>query len=162
MDTLMDPQPTIVVGVDGSNCSRIALRWANRLALGLDARLLAVTAWSYPVGYGWTPNPEDWNPREEAVRVLRDTVQAALGHDRATAVAYAVDEGNAARVILEHARDALMIVVGSRGHGGFAGLLMGSVSAGVSQHAGCPVLVVHDDATVPAGEHARSSVAVAD
>jgi nucleotide-binding universal stress UspA family protein len=59
-------------------------------------------------------------------------------------------EGNPAHVLLEHSAGALMLVVGSRGRGGFAGLMLGSVSAAVAEHASCPVLVVDGDKPVPA------------
>ncbi len=60
-----------------------------------------------------------------------------------------VREGGAAKVLLEASTGADMLVVGSRGHGGFSGLLLGSVSAGVSEHASCPVLIIHGDRPLP-------------
>jgi nucleotide-binding universal stress UspA family protein len=60
-----------------------------------------------------------------------------------------VREGNPAHVLLESSAGAMMLVVGSRGRGGFAGLILGSVSAAVAEHASCPVLVVHGDKPVP-------------
>ena len=60
-----------------------------------------------------------------------------------------VREGGAAKVLLEASEGAVMLVVGSRGHGGFAGLLLGSVSANVAEHAGCPVFIVHGDQPPP-------------
>jgi nucleotide-binding universal stress UspA family protein len=61
-----------------------------------------------------------------------------------------VSEGGAAKVLLDTSQGAIMTVVGSRGHGGFAGLLLGSVSANVAEHASCPVLVIHGDQAPPA------------
>jgi nucleotide-binding universal stress UspA family protein len=60
-----------------------------------------------------------------------------------------VQEGGAAKVLLGAGEGAVMIVVGSRGHGGFAGLLLGSVSANVAEHASCPVFIVHGDQAPP-------------
>lgn len=94
----------IVVGVDGSEPSRHALRWASFLARATAGSLEAVTAWR---------------------------------------------EGNAARVLLEASQGARMLVVGSRGHGGFTGLLLGSVSAACTEHAACPVLVLHGTTPPP-------------
>ena len=72
-----------------------------------------------------------------------------LGVERSTDIRVTVLEGNAARILLDQSVGAFMLVVGSRGHGGFTGLLLGSVSASVAEHAHCPVLVVHGDMNPP-------------
>ena len=150
-----DTQPTpdettrsrIVVGVDGSEPSKQALRWAQRLAAGAGAQLEAVIAWQYPVMTGWGPGvvPLDYNLAQTMDKVLIDTVDAVFGSDRPTGLKLTVVEGHPVSVLLDRSADALMLVVGSRGHGGFIGLLLGSVSASVAEHASCPVLVVHGD-----------------
>jgi len=140
-------QPRIVVGVDGSAQSRTALRWAARLAVDTGAWVEAVTAWHFPISTGWAGAgvPMNFDPEQDMHKVLIETVDAAFGSERPAGLQLSVVEGHPARVLLERSADALMLVVGSRGHGGFAGLLLGSVSAHVAEHAGCPVLVVHGD-----------------
>jgi len=139
----------IVVGVDGSRHSVAALRWGAYQAAALAARLEAVTAWEYPPSFGWSSVPSDWDPAKDMEKVLRDAVREAFGDRLPAGLELSVREGGAARVLLEASRGATMLVVGSRGHGGFAGLLLGSVSANVAEHATCPVLVVHGDRSAP-------------
>ena len=137
----------IVVGVDGSSQSRTALRWAAWLAADTGASIEAVTAWQFPISTGWggAAVPMNFNPEQDMQKVLTETVDHVFGADRPAGMQLSVVEGHPARVLLERSAGALMLVVGSRGHGGFAGLLLGSVSAHVAEHAGCPVLVVHGD-----------------
>ncbi|MCW0212129.1 MAG: universal stress protein [Pseudonocardia sp.] len=138
------PGGRIVVGVDGSASSAAALLWAVRQADLTGARVLAISAWSVPVTYGPIPVPQLWTDWSGiARRSLSDAVRTALG-ERAPEVEVDAVEGGAAFVLLEAARDAELIVVGSRGRGGFAGLLLGSVALTVTTHARCPVVVVHD------------------
>jgi nucleotide-binding universal stress UspA family protein len=139
----------IVVGVDGSQHSEDALRWAARLAATFSIRLEAVTAWEYPPGYGWASIPEDWNPAQDMEKVLKDTLHAVFGDHLPDRLTAEVREGGAARVLLEASESATMLVVGSRGHGGFVGLMLGSVSANVAEHASCPVLIIHGGQPLP-------------
>jgi nucleotide-binding universal stress UspA family protein len=141
--------PRVVVGVDGSEPSKRALRWAAQFARSVGARLDAIAAWQFPVGYGWGAVPLEWSPGQDMEKVLTESVDEVFGSDRPEDIRLAVREGGAAKVLLEEAQGALILVVGSRGHGGFAGLLLGSVSASVAEHASCPVLVVHGDAHPP-------------
>lgn len=135
----------IVVGVDGSPASRRALRWAADQARRTGATLEVVTAWEYPTSYGWVPPyPPDFDPAGDARKALEDTVADVLGEHPDLSVELVVREGHAAPVLVETAKGASMLVVGSRGHGGFAGLLLGSVSEHCARHAPCPVTVMHD------------------
>jgi nucleotide-binding universal stress UspA family protein len=140
------PAATIVVGVDGSDSSRQALTWAVHYAALIGAKVDAVISWNYPTGYGIGAIASNWNPSEDARGLLAETVAAVLGGDIAVPVTQVVREGNAAQVLLDETKDAQMLIVGSRGHGGFAGLLLGSVSAHCAEHAHCPVLVIHGKA----------------
>ena len=142
-------QARIVVGVDGSVHSRAALRWAAQFAGVLGARLLAVTAWDYPLALGWSVVPDDWDPAGDMQKILQETVTEAFGGNPPAGLQLQVNEGSAARVLIEASQGATMLVVGSRGHGGFAGLLLGSVSANVAEHAPCPVLIIHGDQAPP-------------
>ncbi len=135
----------IVVGVDGSDESKAALRWAARFGAMTGGGIDAVLAWHAPVNVGWTYVPDDWRPDEDAAKTLENAVDEVFGADRPADLALIVEEGNPAKVLLDHSAGAEMLVTGSRGHGGFAGLLLGSVSSHCAEHATCPVLVVHGD-----------------
>jgi nucleotide-binding universal stress UspA family protein len=138
----------IVVGVDGSRHSQNALLWAVHFATIFSARLDVVGAWEYPQSFGWAAIAPEWDPAKDTEKVLEDTVRAVTG-DRPAGTQLLVREGGAAKVLLDASAGATILVVGSRGHGGFAGLLLGSVSANVAEHAPCPVFIVHGDKTTP-------------
>ena len=135
----------IVVGVDGSPASIKALSWAIRQAKLTGAEVEAVTAWSFPVGYGMAPVGDEGIDFEgDAGKILAEALAEVSGIEPGVAITSSVLEGNAADVLLHEAKGADLLVVGSRGHGGFAGMLLGSVSQHCVQHAGCPVLVLRD------------------
>lgn len=139
-------QPRIVVGVDGSEESKQALRWAERLSAALGgARIDAVMVWEFVSTYGWSSLSPAVPPPAELEDQLEKIVTEAFGVDRPSDMRLRVVEGGAAASLIAVSKGAQMLVVGSRGHGGFAGLLIGSVSAKVAEHASCPVLVVHGD-----------------
>jgi nucleotide-binding universal stress UspA family protein len=140
----------IVVGVDGSRHSEQALRWAAHFAAIFGARLEAVSCWEYPTSYGWAAIAPEWSPGQDMDKVLEDTVRTVFGEQPPPGLQRQVIEGGAAKVLLDASAGAVMLVVGSRGHGGFAGLLLGSVSASVAEHASCPVFIVHGDQAPPA------------
>lgn len=146
---MTDSATRIVVGVDGSEPSKEALRWAARLAATEDAGIDAVAAWAYPVGFG-VALPAGYDPKADLEKVLTETVDEVFGPDRPADLRLHVFENDPAHMLITLSRAARMIVVGSRGHGGFAGLLLGSVSAKVAELAQCPVLVVHGKAGTPA------------
>ncbi len=139
----------IVVGVDGSGPSLDALRWAAHFASVFGARLDVVTSWEYPQNFGWATASSEWNPAEDMKNVLDDAIRAVFGDRPPAGVQAVVREGGAARVLLDASQGATMLVVGSRGHGGFAGMLLGSVSSNVAEHAPCPVFIVHGDQPPP-------------
>ncbi|WP_098955921.1 universal stress protein [Pseudonocardia sp. N23] len=140
----------IVVGVDGSEPSKHALRWALFLARTCGAEIEAVTAWTFPTLAGATPNwPDGWDPAADAATVLHDTVVETLGERPGAPVRETVVEGGAAHALLDIGAGSRVLVVGSRGHGGFTGLLLGSVSAACTEHATGAVLVVHGDTPPP-------------
>ncbi len=137
-------QPTIVVGVDGSASSREALLWAARQAQLTGAGLRVVSSWYLPTAAYMAPLPEGLDLEGATRRQLDDTLRETLGETPEVSVATVVVEGHPAPVLLEQARDAELLVVGSRGHGEFAGMLLGSVSEHAVTHATCPVVVIRD------------------
>jgi nucleotide-binding universal stress UspA family protein len=141
--------PRVVAGVDGSPDSVLALRWAAYATAMLRARLSAVMAWEYPPSFGWAAIAPGWDPAEDAANVLAKTAEAAFGDQRPAGLELLVREGGPAKVLLQESQGASMLVVGSRGHGGFVGLLLGSVSANVAEHASCPVLIIHGNQGPP-------------
>lgn len=135
----------IVVGVDGSESSLDALDYALDLAEALQRPVEAIAVWHMPpFVYGGYYPLMDWTPEEDAKRVLDQVAEAVFGDERPGWYSHAAVHGRPASVLIEASDHAELIVVGSRGHGGFAGLLLGSVSAATAEHAHCPVLVVHD------------------
>jgi nucleotide-binding universal stress UspA family protein len=133
----------IVVGVDGSDSSADALRWASTQARLTGAELTAVMSWELPTSYAWGPVMDDTDWEADARTALEQTITGTLDADDAAKVQRSVVRGHPARALLDASAGAGLLVVGSRGHGGFAGLLLGSVSQHVITHATCPVLVVH-------------------
>jgi nucleotide-binding universal stress UspA family protein len=141
--------PRIVAGVDGSPSSVCALRWAIRQAGLTGAAVDAVIAWHYPAsagGYGWAPAgmDEDLNFKENAEKTIADAISSAVGPGSPAGVRARAIEGNPAQVLLDASDDADLLVVGSRGHGGFTEALLGSVSQHCVHHAHCPVVVTRD------------------
>jgi nucleotide-binding universal stress UspA family protein len=140
--------PGIVVGVDGSEHSGRVLEWAMREAARRQAPLTVLVVHQVATS-PWTGNPmvtaEDQPAQEKASRVAEEAVAKAasqIGDARPASVTVRAVTGLAARELIGASADADLVVVGSRGGGGFAGLLLGSVSAQVVSHAACPVAVV--------------------
>ncbi|WP_458780191.1 universal stress protein [Arthrobacter sp. D3-16] len=142
---MSDQEPKIVVGVDGSDSSVQALRFAARLAPALNARIHAVACWDFPQIYaGYVP--PDFDAFEAAARqTLAEAVGKAFGPDAPVEITQAIVRGPAPAKLVEAGAEAALLVVGRRGHGGFIGMHLGSVSAACVSHAACPVLVVHAD-----------------
>jgi nucleotide-binding universal stress UspA family protein len=133
----------VVVGVDGSRASEAALRWAAEQSRLTGRTLIAVIAWEPPITSSGESIPGEFDWRGDAASALAKAVENTLGESDAARVVQHVTEGHRARTLVAAARDADLLVVGSRGHGGFAGLLLGSVSQHVLASAPCPVVVVH-------------------
>ena len=137
---------TIVVGVDGSPGSRKALTWAAAEAADHGADLLVINVWehtllppagSVSVSEHYVPEPSQ-RTTDELVRVIKEE----LGDDPPVQIQAQVKEGRPAKVLIDESAAADLLVVGQRGHGGFAGLVLGSVSQHVAAYAKCPVTVV--------------------
>ncbi|MFF5014994.1 universal stress protein [Streptomyces sp. NPDC001165] len=138
--------PRVVVGVDGSTSSYAALRWAVRYAGLVGGTVDAVAVWELAGLYGWSAPAVDLDVDEDDARQrMRQELTDVLGADAAGVVGTHVVHGNPADVLLRAAEGAEVLVVGSRGRGGFARALLGSVGQHVSQHANCPVVIVRPD-----------------
>ena len=140
------PGGRIVVGVDGSESSRAALAWAVRQAALTGATVDAVHAWYIPATYGYgygyamvMPVPD---LEKIAVQVIDKAVAEVADLAPGVEIRALTVEGNPAQALLDAAKDADLLVVGSRGHGGFAQALLGSVSQHCVHHADCPVVVI--------------------
>jgi nucleotide-binding universal stress UspA family protein len=147
-DVTTEHEARIVVGVDGSQHAASALRWAAQLGALLNCEIEAVMAYIDPRQYGWSPGSmfltADADPQGDAENVLEAAVEQVFGTNRPEGLQTVVQKGSPAKVLLDRSANARMLVVGSRGHGGFAGLLLGSVSSKCVEHSKLPVLVVHD------------------
>ncbi len=143
--------PGILVGIDGSAPSRRALEWAVREAAVQHAPLTVLTvyhatpgSWGVPVQYA-----TDTDLADQALRAAQeeadDVLKQADDEARPLSVTVKSVTGLPAEELLSAAADADMVVVGSRGAGGFKRLLMGSVSTQVTHHAHCPVVVIPAD-----------------
>jgi nucleotide-binding universal stress UspA family protein len=136
----------IVVGVDGSTASKRALRWALDEAKLRGAELVAVHAWMPPVPvdvpFDMGPVPIDW---EDAAKASLDTCLEEVVRDGDVPVQNRVIESGASHALIKLSETADLLVLGSRGHGGFANLLLGSVTQQCAQHASCPVVVIRGE-----------------
>lgn len=142
----------VLVGVDGSEDSRIALRWAATLADAWGVPLRALRAWQYPAGAmlssGSHDLPDPCDADELVEEQLRRLVADELGEGRSNVTVEAGRGPGAAALLRAATQGPRMVVVGSRGLGGFKGLLLGSVSQQLCEHAPCPVTVVRRMAPV--------------
>ncbi len=143
---IREPQPAriggrMVVGVDGSEGSQRALGWGIQEASRRDAVLELVNAWTYPAIVGYVPAPLDGFPEWSA-----EVVAKAIDDVRTRAPSVPAEgktlQSPAARALIEVSQEADLLIVGSRGHGGFAGLLLGSVGLECLHHAHCSVAIV--------------------
>jgi nucleotide-binding universal stress UspA family protein len=143
MDT--EAKRTIVVGVDGSPGAERALEWAMDEAHRREMTLLLVhgvevgVATASPYGSGMVLEQLE----ESGQQVLNEAMAAVRANGLEAAAQ--IEVGSSAHALIEASRGAAMLVVGNRGHGGFAGLLLGSVSAACVHHAHCPVVVIRPE-----------------
>ena len=144
----MNETGRIVVGIDGSPCSQDALRWALDEARRRDCRVEAVHVWHYPTltympGIAPTPVFAEADMEAEARAVLDEAVDKVLaGTTIDVPVDRTVASGGAVAGLVARSHGAELLVVGHRGHGGFRGLLLGSVAHQCASHAACPVVIV--------------------
>ena len=134
----------IVVGVDGSVASKAALEWAVRQAGLTGAAVDAVIAWEFPAITGYPVQVSDVDWEDLARQIITDAIAEARAAAGQVQVRSKVMKGNAAQVLLDESAGAELLVVGSRGHGGFTEALLGSVGQHCVHHAKCPVVVIRD------------------
>ena len=135
----------IVVGVDGSPSSMAALEWAANQAGLTGATLEVLMTWEWPTSYGWSiPIPSGYDPEHDSAKALDKMLKRVRkGHSDIT-IQSNVMEGHPAPLLVKASDGADLLVVGSRGHGEFSGMLLGSVSEHCVTNAHCPVLVLRD------------------
>jgi nucleotide-binding universal stress UspA family protein len=143
-DIVNRPKPFVVVGVDGSEPSKVALRWALRQAaqMGAEVRVLLachVPAVAYNAG---VPLPSDLELEQYGREGIESLVSDIKSDESAVTVHTQVVAGPAAPALIHASQDADLLVVGSRGHGAFTGMLLGSVAGHCVTHAHCPVVVI--------------------
>ncbi len=153
--TKTDKPPRIVVGVDGSASSLAALCWAVHQAELTGGTVDAIVAWRLPVsmtGYGLAPVAmSDCSDMEQiAKRALDESISKVVGPGGGPPMRSLVVQGFPAQVLLNASADADLLVLGSRGHGGFVGTLLGSAGQHCVRHAHCPVVIVRGEAAAKA------------
>ncbi len=135
----------IVVGMDGSPTSINALRWAARYASLTDKTIEVVVVWDWYKSPGWcTPILAGLDPESDAKHVLQRALKEIESEWPHLSMTSRVVEGNPSPILADASKGASMLIVGSRGHGEFTGMLLGSVSQHCATHAHCPVLVYRD------------------
>jgi len=145
-----DTTSPIVVGVDGSPTARLALDWAIHEAEAHGNPVLAISSWELPAMATASPGfafaAADMQELADICRktLLAEIAEAAKGHE-SVRIEHRVVEGPPALALIDasESEHAAALVTGSRGHGGFVGLLLGSVSQQCVTHAHCPVVVIH-------------------
>src|SRR6266566_1480114 len=141
-EDLMNAVPRIVVGVDGFESSKAALRWAIHQAKLTGAVVDAVTTWHIPPGSGLVPAVDMPDYQDDARIILTEAITEMCTIDTEVVVRPRVVEGQAGPVLVEAAEGADLLVVGNRGHGGLAEALLGSVGQYCVRHAPCPVVIM--------------------
>ncbi len=146
-DTSSPVEPThrVVAGVDGSVSSIQALEWAADQAELTGVGLDALNAWEWPVGYGWSAVPTSYDPGHENTVALDTLLEPVRKAHPGLSIQATVIEGHPAPVLVRASQFADLLVIGSRGRGEIAGMLLGSVSEHCVAHAQCPVVVLRDD-----------------
>jgi nucleotide-binding universal stress UspA family protein len=132
----------IVVGIDGSASSLEALEWAARQVELTNSTLQIVATWDWPMTFGWVaPIPTGFDPEQNVQKALAEAEADVRARHPNIQITTRVLQGHPAPLLVEASKGAELLVVGSRGHGEFVGMLIGSVSEFCATNAHCPVLV---------------------
>jgi nucleotide-binding universal stress UspA family protein len=135
----------VVVGVDGSDPSVAALSWASRYGAATGATVRAVRVWHYPTAAGLPPGKTPEPVEAEVEGWVRDELSQAVtkaNPDSSAQVETKIVYGHPAQALIDESRGESLLVLGHRGHGGFAEALTGSIVIHCVNHAACPVVVV--------------------
>jgi nucleotide-binding universal stress UspA family protein len=143
-ETVSKRDSNIVVGTDGSKASLRALEWAARQAEFTGSSLEIVTAWEWPTSYGWSVIPDSYDPAGDLKAMLEPILATLRAEHPNVEVTTRIVEGHPAPVLIHASHGASLLVVGSRGHGEFVGMLIGSTSEHCVAHAACPVVVFRE------------------
>lgn len=131
----------IVTGIDGSPASVAALEWAVRQAELTNASLEIVAAWEWPTSFGWSLIPEGYDPASDMQKMIDSLLADVRTKHPEVPIVVKIIEGHPAPVLIHESKGAELLVVGSRGHGEFVGMLIGSTSEHCVANAACPVVV---------------------
>ncbi len=142
---------TVVVGVDGSDTSVAAARWAFEQARLTGSDLEVISAWQVSSSWGlaWgiaMPIDADFDPAAITKTMVDQIIDTLKTEFPTVSVSSRIEEGHPSEVLVAASRRAELLVVGSRGHGGFSGMLIGSVSQHCATHAASPVVIVRESA----------------
>jgi nucleotide-binding universal stress UspA family protein len=150
-------QAGIVVGVDGSETSKDALRWAARQAKRDNVALRVISAWRIPNSFygGGVPGAIERDLEAESKATLDEIIAEVVGRDGPTDITAVAIEGHPAPELVKASESAELLVVGNRGRGAFAGMLLGSISDYCVRYSSCPVVVVRhrERGTEPSVSH---------
>jgi nucleotide-binding universal stress UspA family protein len=142
-DVQNDASGKVVVGVDGSEPSLQALEWAAKYAEAFALKVRAVSAYHYPLDYGYAyALPEDVDFAADAKKQLLANVEGVRGRFPKVEFEAEIVNSTPSAALIDDSEHAALLVVGSHGHGGFTGMLIGSVSSSCVAHPHCPVVVV--------------------
>lgn len=145
----MNKENIVVVAIDGSDASKVAVRWAANTAMKRDIPLRLAASYSMPqflYAEGMVPPQELFDElQEETMEKINEAREIAHEVAPDIKIGHTIAEGSPIDMLLEMSKYVTMIVMGSRGLGGLSGMVMGSVSAAVVSHAHCPVVVVRGD-----------------
>ncbi|MFI9604085.1 universal stress protein [Streptomyces sp. NPDC052043] len=141
-----EPRRRVVVGVDGSPSTYAALRWAAGYARLVGGVVEAIHSWDTPSAIGWAgPAIDPEFDLEQARERFTEALRSVFADDRPAHLVEYLVEGDPSEVLIRASQGADVLVVGSRGRGGFARAMLGSVSQRCAQHAACPVVVVRQE-----------------
>ncbi|MFI1163491.1 universal stress protein [Streptomyces sp. NPDC020801] len=143
-----EPQRRVVVGVDGSPSSYAALRWAAGYAQLIGGVVEAIHVWDTPSAVGWAgPAIDPDYDLQQARERFAEELHSVFPDEHPARLEEHLVEGDPSEVLIRASQGAEVLVVGSRGRGGFARAMLGSVSQRCAQHSACPVVVVREDHT---------------